>query len=49
MEILKKTKQTAELSWNRTNPGYIGSQCLYLNQLQSLLSLVGFELKLEDL
>ena len=42
-------KQTAELSWDRTNPGYVGSQYLYLNQLQSLLNLVGFELKLEDL
>lgn len=42
-------KQTAELSWDRTNPGYIGGQDLYLNQLQSLLNLVGFELKLENL
>lgn len=40
-------KQSAELTWERGNPGYMKG--LYLNQLQSLLNLVGFELKLEDL
>lgn len=40
-------KQSAELTWARGNPGYMKGP--YLNQLQSLLNLVGFELKLEDL
>ena len=40
-------KQSAELTWERGNPGYMKGP--YLNQLQSLLNLVGFELKLEDL